>query len=110
MADPKTQTLNELRVSIKDIDRKRRDEHISVEEREALELTAVALREAERLVIAGIQKQLIKNMQERTASLNEQAKVIRAKVTKMNKVPKVLNAIETAIKTALKIVVAVAKW
>ena len=110
MADPKTSTLKELRTYIKDIDTKRHDKHLSDDEREALELTAIALRDAERVAIAKIQKQLIKDMQEQTASLNEQAKTIRAKVTKMNRVPKILDSIETAIKTAVKIVAAVAKW
>ena len=110
MADPKIYTLKELRASIKDIDSKRRGKHLSDAEREALELTAVALRDAERLAISKIQKQLIKDMQEQTASLNEQARTIRTKVTKMNRVPKVLNSIETAIKTAVKIVAAIAKW
>ena len=110
MADPKTQTLKELRASIKEIDIKRRGKHLSAEEQEALELTAVALRDAERVAIAKIQKQLIKDMQEQTANLNTQAKTIRARVTKMNKVPKILDAIETTIKTAVKIVAAVAKW
>ena len=105
-----TQTLKELRVSIKEIDTKRRSRHLSDAEREVLELTAVALRDAERVAIAKIQKQLIKDMQERTASLNTQAKLIRAKVTKINKVPKVLDAIEKAVKTAVKIVAAIAKW
>ena len=110
MADPKIQTLKELRASIKDIDIKRRAKDINAAEVEALEQTAVTLRDAERLAIAKIQKQLIKDIQERTASLNEQAKVIRAKVAKMNRTPKVLNSIETAIKTAVKIITAVAKW
>ena len=110
MADPKTQTLKELRASIKEIDIKRRGKHLSAEEQEVLELTAVALRDAERVAIAKIQKQLIKDMQEQTANLNAQAKTIRARVTKMNKVPKILDAIETTIKTAVKIVAAVAKW
>ena len=110
MADPKTYTLKELRTSIKDIDTKRRSKHLSDEELEALELTAVALRDAERVAIAKIQKQLLKDMQEQTTSLNAQAKTIRAKVTKLNRVPKVLDSIETAIKTAVKIIAAIAKW
>ncbi len=110
MSDQKTQTLKELRVSIKEIDIKRRDKHLSDTEREVLELTAVALRDAERVAIAKIQKQLIKDMEAKTAGLNAQAKAIRAKVAKMNKVPKVLDKIESAIKTAVKIVVAIAKW
>ena len=110
MADPKIQTLKELQASIKDIDIKRRDKHISDDEREVLELTAISLRDAERVVIARIQKQFIKDIQERTASLNEQAKKIRTKVAQMNKMPKALNTIETAIKTAVKIIAAIAKW
>ena len=110
MADPKIYTLKELRASIKDIDAKRRGKNLSDSEREALDMTAIALRDAERIVIAKIQKQLLKDMQEQTAKLNEQAKAIRAKVTKMNRVPKVLDAIETTIKTAVKIVAAIAKW
>ena len=110
MVDPKTQTLKDLRASIKDIDIERRGKHLSDEEQEVLELTAVALRDAERVAIDKIQKQLIKDIQEQTASLNAQAKTIRARVTKMNRVPKVLDTIETTIKTAVKIVAAVAKW
>lgn len=105
-----TQTLKALRISIKEIDVKRRSKYLSDAEREALELTAVALRDAERVAIAKIQKQVIKDMEEKVASLKEQAKVIRARVTKMNQVPKVLDKIETAIKTAVKIITAVAKW
>ncbi|MDR2915251.1 MAG: hypothetical protein LBV74_10545 [Tannerella sp.] len=110
MSDQKTQTLKDLRTSLKEIDTVRRGKHLSGAEREALELTAVALRDAERVAIAKIQKQIIKDMEAKTAGLNAQAKVIRAKVAKMNKVPKVLDKIESAIKTAVKIVAAIAKW
>lgn len=104
------QTLKELRASIQEIDAKRCHKDISDIEREALELTSVALRDAERLAIGKIQKQIIKDLEAKTASLNAQAKVIRAKVTKMNKASKVLDSIETAIKTAVRIVTAIAKW
>jgi uncharacterized membrane protein YqiK len=102
--------LKELRASLNEVDKKRRDKTLSDAEREALELTAVALREAERVAIAKIQKQVIKEMEAKTAGLNAQASVIRAKVSKMNQVPKVLNKIESIIKTAVKIVTAIAKW
>jgi len=104
------QTLKELQTSIKAIDEKRSSKELSDAEREVLELTAVALRDAERVAIAATQKQVIKDMEEKTAALNAQAKVIRAKVTKINKTPKVLDSIESVIKTAVKIVVAIAKW
>jgi len=105
-----SQTLKELQALIKAIDEKRSSSEIADSEREVLELTAVALRDAERVAIAAIQKQVIKNMDEQTASLNAQAKVIRAKVTQINKTPKVLDSIESVIKTAVKIVAAIAKW
>ena len=108
--DSQNQTLKELRQSLSDIDALRRDPHLSDAEREALELTAVALRDAERVAIARIQKQLIKDMESMTANLNAQARIIRARVTKMNKAPKVVDQIETVIKTAVKIVAAIAKW
>lgn len=104
------QTLKDLRLSLKEIDQLRRSKYLSDTEREALELTAVALRDAERVAIARIQKQLIKDMEAKTTSLNAQAKAIRSKVTKMNKVPKVLDKIESAIKVAVKIVTAITKW
>ena len=110
MADLNTLTLKELQASIKVIDTERRGINLSDIEREALELTSIALRDAERVAIAKIQKLLIKDMQEQTASLNAQAKTIRAKVTKMNRTSKTLDAIESAIKTAVKIVAAIAKW
>jgi len=104
------QTLKELQASIKAIDDKRSSQDITDAEREVLELTAIALRDAERVAIAAMQKQVTKNMDEKTAALNAQARVIRAKVTQMNKMPKLINTIETVVKTAVKIVVAIAKW
>ena len=108
--EQQTQTLKQLQESIKTIDKQRSSKDISDAEREVLELTAVALRDAERVAIAAIQKQVIKNMEEKTAALNAQAKEIRAKVSKINKMPKVLDSIESVVKTAVKIVAAIAKW
>ena len=108
--ETQTQTLKELRASLQEIDTMRRIKDISDAEREALELTAVALRDAERIAIAIAQKQFIKDMEQQTASLTAQARVIRARVTRINKMPKVLDQIESVIKTAVKIVAAIAKW
>jgi len=105
------QTLKELRASLAEVDAMRRDKDLTEPEREALELSAVALRDAERMLVAKMQNQLVKDLQAQTASLNEQAKVIRARVTQMNKLPsKVLKNIQAVIKTAVRIVAAVAKW
>ena len=105
-----TQTLKELQASLKEIDSMRRAKELSDTERKTLELTAVALRDAERLAIAKMQKEWIKDMEEQTANLNAQARAIRASVTRMNKTAKVLDQIESAIKTAVKIIAAIAKW
>ena len=105
-----TQTLRELRASLQQIDTMRLVKDISDAEREALELKAVALRDAERVAIAIAQKQFIKDIELQTASLTAQARVIRTRVAQMNKMPKVLDKIETVIKTAVKIVAAIAKW
>ena len=106
-----SQTLSELRVALKEIDTMRRVKDISDDERQALELSAIALRDAERILVAKMQNQFIKDMEKETASLTQHAKAIRARVTKMNKIPnKLLNNIETVLKTAVKIVIAVAKW
>ena len=105
------QTLKDLRASIQEIDLMRRAHKITDAEREALELTAIALRDAERILIAKMQTQFIKDMEKQTTSLSAQAKTIRERVTKMNKMPnKILDNIESVIKTAVKIVAAVAKW
>jgi len=105
-----TRTLKELRALLQEIDAMRRVKDISDAEREALEMTSVALRDAERIAITATQKQFIKDMETQTESLNEQARIIRARVTQINKMPKVLDNIESVIKTAVKIVVAIAKW
>ena len=104
------QTLKELQASLKEIDAMRSAKELSDSERKTLELTAVTLRDAERLAIAKMQKEWIKDIEKQTADLNAQARAIRARVTRMNKTAKVLDQIESVVKTAVKIVAAIAKW
>lgn len=108
--DAQPQTLKDLQVSIKEIDALRLSKNLTDSEREALDLTAVALRDSERKAIAIMQKQWIKDIEEQTATISAQARTIRARVTKMNKTSKILDQIESAIKTAVKIIAAIAKW
>ena len=103
-------TLKELRASLKEVDTLRSSKELADADREVLEITAIALRDAERIAISKMQKLLIKDMEAQTAELNAQAKEIRARVTRINKTAKVLDKIESAIKIAVKIVTAVAKW
>lgn len=102
-------TLQEIREALKDVDERRKDTSLTDDEREVMELSAVALRDAERLLIAKKQKALVKEMEAGTAELNKLAKQIRAKVKKMNTVPKGLDKIEAAVKVVVRIVSAVAK-
>ena len=103
-------TLAQIQQAIEQVDRQRLDLTLGVRERGLLELSALAMRDAERLAIARLQKEVYKDMEQITARLNELSKRIRTRVTRMNKVPKALDAIETVIKEVVKILVAVGKW
>ena len=103
-------TLAQIQQAIEQVDRQRMDLSLGVKERGLLELSALAMRDAERLAIARLQKEVYKDMEQITARLNDLSKRIRTRVTRMNKVPKALDAIETVIKEVVKILVAVGKW
>jgi len=103
-------SLQEIRVALRMADEKRLDLQLTQRQRELLELSARALRDAERLAIARLQKEVYKDMEQIMARLNDLSKRIRTRVTRMNKVPKALDAIETVIKEVVKILVAVGKW
>ena len=103
-------TLAQIQEAIEQVDRERMDLSLGVRERGLLELSALAMRDAERLAIARLQKEVYKDMEQITARLNDLSKRIRTRVTRMNKVPKALDAIETVIKEVVKILVAVGKW
>lgn len=110
MDDRRELTLAQIQEAIERVDRERMDLSLGVRERGLLELSALALRDAERLAIARLQKEVYKDMEQVTARLNQLSKRIRTRVTRMNKVPKALDAIETVIKEVVKILVAVGKW
>ena len=103
-------TLEDIRQALAEVDKKREEKSLSNEERKIMELSAVALRDSERLLIAKLQKVVIKDMETSTSSINALAKAIRSKVTMMNKVPKTIDKIESVIKVVVSIITAVAKW
>ena len=109
MDDRRELTLAQIQQAIERVDRERMDLSLGVKERGLLELSALALRDAERLAIARLQKEVYKDMEQITARLNDLSKRIRTRVTRMNKVPKALDAIETVIKEVVKSLVAVGK-
>ena len=103
-------TLAKIQEAIERVDRERMAMTLGVRERGLLELSALAMRDAERLAIARLQIEVYKDMEQITARLNDLSKRIRTRVTRMTKVPKALDAIETEIKEVVKILVAVGKW
>ena len=103
-------SLQEIREALRMADEKRLDPELTQEQRELLEMSALALRDAERLAIARVQKKVYKDMEQLTATLNSLSRRIRTRVTRMNKVPKALDAIKTVIKEVVKVLVAVGKW
>jgi len=103
-------TLAQIQQAIERVDRQRLDMNLGVKERGLLELSALALRDAERLAIARLKQKVYKDMEQVTARLNDLSKRIRSRVTRMNKFPKALDAIESVVKEVVKILVAVGKW
>ncbi len=107
-SSPKTetdnQTLKEIQEALIKIDEQRLDPELSKKERELLELSALALRNAERLTIARLQTESYKEMEELTAELNRLSKQIRSRVTSINKLPHTLDKIETIIKLISRII------
>lgn len=103
-------TLAQIQQAIERVDRQRLDLNLGVKERGLLELSALALRDAERLAIARLQQKVYKDMELLTARLNDLSKRIRNRVTRMNKFPKALDAIESVVKEVVKILVAAGKW
>jgi hypothetical protein len=103
-------TLAEIQEAIARVDQQRMDPTLGVKERGLLELSALALRDAERLAIARLQEKVYKDMELVTARLNQLSKRIRSRVTRMNKAPKALDVIESVIKEVIKILVAVGRW
>jgi len=102
--------LAEIQEAIARVDQQRMDPTLGVKERGLLELSALALMDAERLAIARLQEKVYKDMELVTARLNQLSKRIRSRVTRMNKAPKALDVIESVIKEVVKILVAVGRW
>jgi poly(3-hydroxyalkanoate) synthetase len=104
------QTLKDLQKAISEVDAKRALKRLTDEQREALEMTAVGLREAERLLISKTQKKVLADMEEITKDINRLSKDIRARITKMNAFPKGVAKVEAVLSAAVKLLIAAAKW
>ena len=103
-------TLEDIRQALYGIDRQRLEQDLPPEERDTLELSAVALRDAERLLVAQKQKQLVQQQEALTEEINELARIIRARVTRMNQVPKAVEAVEKVLREVVVVLKALGKW
>ncbi|MFA7451187.1 MAG: hypothetical protein WCY79_06475 [Bacteroidales bacterium] len=103
-------TLEDIRQALYGIDRQRLEQDLPPEERDTLELSAVALRDAERLLVAQKQKQLVQQQEALTEEITELARIIRARVTRMNQVPKAVEAVEGVLREVVVILKALGKW
>ena len=103
-------TLADIRKSIADVDAKRALKRLTEEQREALEMTSVGLREAERIAIAKKQKKALAEMEDLTADVNKLSKEIRERMKKMNAFPKGVVKVEAVLSAAVKLLIAAARW
>ena len=103
-------TLEDIRQALYGIDRQRLEQDLPPEERDMLELSAVALRDAERLLVAQKQKQLVQQQEALTEEITELARIIRARVTRMNQVPKAVEAVEKVLREVVVVLKALGKW
>jgi hypothetical protein len=102
--------LEEIRTALAEADAERLSAGVSAQERELMEEACVTLREAERRAIVNAETGLVERFRESAGSVNLQAKKIRALVTKMNRIPKGLDATERVIKECVKVLRAIAMW
>lgn len=103
-------TLSEIRTALEDVERQRARAGITVEERLALEDASMTLRAAERAAVTDMQNDIIKEFKADTENVNLQAKHIREIVTRMGKLPKVLDAVEGVLKECVHVLKLIAGY
>ena len=106
--DTTSLTLKEIRDLLQEVEEKRTDPAISNEERILLEESALSLKAAERAAILDIEQQIIDNFENQCNETLLQSKNIRELVTKLNRLPKVLNTTESVIKECVRVLTLIA--
>lgn len=104
------ESLTEIRNKIREIDEIRLNPSLSQEEKEILELSAVSLRDAERVATSALQKKFVSDMGEAVKKLKQQSSSIRSKISAMNKVPKALDRVESVINGVASVMKEIARW
>lgn len=91
-------TLAQIQQAIEVVDRDRMREELTQSQRELLEESAIALRDAERVLIQKTEKEILKQLEGVTERLGNISKLIREKVKSINNIAKSLDSIEAVIK------------
>lgn len=103
-------TLAEIRSALDDVERQRAREGITVEERLALEDASMTLRAAERAAVTDLQNDVIKAFKADTENVSLQAKHIRETVSRMGRLPKALDTVESVIKECSRVLKLIANF
>ena len=91
-------TLAQIQKALEAVDCDRTAHGLTDSERELLEDSALALRQAERVLIEQTEKDLLKQLDSVTAHLVEVSRLIRDKVKSINNIAKTLDELEAVVK------------
>ena len=102
--------LDDIRGALRQADIERTRTGLSEEQIQALEQTCLTLRQAERTAVTDTETGLVKGFETASDDIRLKAAEIRKLVTRMNRVPKVLDTTETCIKECVRVLKAIAQW
>lgn len=103
-------SFEQIRKALKEVDQARMTDGISKDEKELLEISALALRKSERLLIKKEQKELASMLSAMEDELKALSKDMRTRVANMNKVSKGLDITEKILKEVLRVLKIVEKF
>lgn len=103
-------TLEALRSQAEALRTRLRDERLTPEERILLEETAAGLREAERVLLLELGETFSDRLREAVVPLQQTAARIREASGRLNQKARALNDVETLVKSAVRLISAVAAW
>ncbi|MFA7116502.1 MAG: hypothetical protein WC140_04650 [Bacteroidales bacterium] len=102
--------LKDIRTKLKEIEEARMKDSYSKEEIDALEISSCALKDAERILILKKENTLSDNINTIGEELLTFNKELRARVKRMNHVPKILDGIEEVLGICVRIIKGFKKW
>lgn len=103
-------TLKQIRSALEKIEKQRAARDLSDNDRQALEEAALTLRSAERTAICDMQTGIVKGFEEQVGAVKLQTAEIKMIIARLNKVPKILDGTETAVKECVKVLRIILNW